>query len=148
MSLWAVFEFVRIQVIKTHFAKPRTGRVIFGRPFVKRFALCYQTIVLSVCPVCDVAVLSNGWIDHDATWYGGRPQSRRHCVWWGLSSPPPKNGHSPQFSAHVYCGQTDADAHLSYCWALVTLHWSQGRCTERCTLHSQRIIVIILLKCR
>jgi len=25
----------------------------FGRPFVKRFALCYQTVVcLSVCPVC------------------------------------------------------------------------------------------------
>ena len=26
---------------------------------------------------------------------------------------PPKNGHSPQFSAHVYSGQTVA--HLSYC---------------------------------
>jgi len=22
----------------------------------------------------------NGWMDQDATWYGGRPQSRRHCV--------------------------------------------------------------------
>ena len=30
----------------------------------------------------------------------------------GHSSPAPK-GHSPQFSAHVYCGQTVA--HLSYC---------------------------------
>jgi len=29
----------------------------------------------------------------------------------------PKEGHSPHFSAHVYCGQTVA--HLSYCWALV-----------------------------
>jgi len=29
-----------------------------GRPFVKRFALCYRPIVcLSVCPVCNVAVL-------------------------------------------------------------------------------------------
>jgi len=28
-----------------------------------------------------------------------------------------KRGHGPQFSAHVYCGQTVA--HLSYCWALV-----------------------------
>jgi len=29
------------------------GRTVFGRPFVKRFALCYQTVVcLSVCPVC------------------------------------------------------------------------------------------------
>jgi len=29
---------------------------------------------------------------------------------------PPKGAH-PQFSDHVYCGQTVA--HLSYCWALV-----------------------------
>ena len=26
---------------------------VFGRPFVKRFALCYRTVVcLSVCPIC------------------------------------------------------------------------------------------------
>jgi len=30
---------------------------------------------------------------------------------------PQKRGHSPQFSTHVYCGQTVA--HLSYCLALV-----------------------------
>ena len=24
----------------------------------------------------------NGWMDQDATWYGGRPQRRRHCVRW------------------------------------------------------------------
>jgi len=24
----------------------------------------------------------NGWIDQDATWYGGRPHVRRHCVRW------------------------------------------------------------------
>jgi len=29
----------------------------------------------------------------------------------------PQRGTTPQFSAHVYCGQTVA--HLSYCWALV-----------------------------
>ena len=45
----------------------------------------------------------NSWVDEDATWYGGRPRPRRHCVRWGPSSP--KKGH-PQFSAHVYCGQT------------------------------------------
>ena len=29
------------------------GQTVFGRPFVKRFALCYRTVVyLSVCPVC------------------------------------------------------------------------------------------------
>ena len=29
----------------------------------------------------------NGWIDQDATWYGGMPRPRPHCVRWGLSSP-------------------------------------------------------------
>jgi len=127
-------------------------RPIFGRPFVKRFALCYQTVV---CPVCSVlSVLSvtlvycgqtvgrikiqlgmqvglgpghivldgdpapptfdpyllrpNGCRDQDATWYGGRPRPRRHCVRWGPSSPLTKKGQSPylQFSAHVQCSQT------------------------------------------
>jgi len=38
---------------------------------------------------------------------GGMPQPRRHCLRWGHSSPSPKRGqsHSPQFSAHVCCGQ-------------------------------------------
>jgi len=73
----------------------------------------------------------NDRMDQMATWYGGRPRPRPHCVKWGFSSlykratappifgdqlPLPK-GHSPQFSAHVYCGQTIA--RLSYCWALV-----------------------------
>jgi len=38
----------------------------------------------------------NGWMDQDATWYGGRPRPRRHCARWGPSSP--KKGHSPHFS--------------------------------------------------
>ena len=28
----------------------------------------------------------NGWIDQDATWYGGRPWPRRHFIRWGPSS--------------------------------------------------------------
>jgi len=32
----------------------------------------------------------NGWMDQDATWYGGRSRPRRHCVRWGSSSSPPK----------------------------------------------------------
>jgi len=31
--------------------------MIFGRPFVKRFALCYQTVV---CPVCTVTKRLDG----------------------------------------------------------------------------------------
>jgi len=31
--------------------------------------------------VCNVGVLcSNGWMDQDATWYGGRPRPRPHCA--------------------------------------------------------------------
>jgi len=29
----------------------------------------------------------NGWMHQDTTWYGGRPQPRRHCDRWGPSSP-------------------------------------------------------------
>ena len=47
----------------------------------------------------------NGWMHQDATWYGGRPRPRRHCVRWGPSSP--KTGHSsPIFGPCIYCGQT------------------------------------------
>jgi len=46
----------------------------------------------------------NGWMDQDATWYDGRPRSGQHCVRCGPSSTP--NRHSPQFLAHVCCGQT------------------------------------------
>jgi len=30
----------------------------------------------------------NCWMDQDATWYGGRPWPRPHCVRWEPSSPP------------------------------------------------------------
>jgi len=30
---------------------------------------------------------SNGRMDHDATWYGGRPRPTRHCVLYGPSYP-------------------------------------------------------------
>jgi len=43
---------------------------------------------------------------HDVTWYGGRPQPRQLCVRCGPRSSPQKGREDPQFSAHVYCGQT------------------------------------------
>jgi len=67
--------------------------------------------VLSVCLCClsvtsDVGVLwSNGWIDQDETWHGGRPRPRRHCVRlepWSAQ----KGGTAPPILAYVYCGQT------------------------------------------
>jgi len=75
---------------------------VFGRPFVKRFALCYRSVVclscLSVCPVCDVRALwPNGWMDQDQTWHAGRPQPWPHCVKWEPSSPSPKGAQPPNF---------------------------------------------------
>ena len=56
---------------------------VFGRPFVKRFALCYrsQTVVLSCLSVCDISVLwPNGWMDQNKKWRGDRPLPRPHCI--------------------------------------------------------------------
>jgi len=41
-------------------------------------------------------------MDQEETWHAGRPQP--HCVRWVHSYP--QKGAYPQFSAHVYCGQT------------------------------------------
>jgi len=45
-------------------------------------------------------------MDQDATLYEGRPRPRQHCVRRGPSST--ATGHSPvpQFSEHVFSGQT------------------------------------------
>jgi len=37
----------------------------------------------------------NGWMDQDATWYGGRPLPKRHYVRWRPSSPLEKGGTVP-----------------------------------------------------
>ena len=39
----------------------------------------------------------NGWMDQDATWYGGRARPKRHCVTWEPSSPSPKGSRAPNF---------------------------------------------------
>jgi len=79
---------------------------VFGQPFVKRFALCYWSVVLSVSNVH--ALWPNGWMDHDETWRAGRPWPWPHCVRWGPSSSFPKGAQTPQFSAHISCGQMAA----------------------------------------
>jgi len=52
---------------------------------------------LSVCLfVCNVGVLwPHGWMDQDATWYGGRPRPRRCCMRWGPSFSSEKRHSSP-----------------------------------------------------
>jgi len=49
---------------------------------------------------------SNGWMDQDATWYGGRPQRRQHCIRWGGSYPEIKETQQPPTVRPMYCGQT------------------------------------------
>jgi len=39
----------------------------------------------------------NGWIDQDATWYGGRPRPPGHIVLHRDPAPPPKRGTAPNF---------------------------------------------------
>jgi len=66
---------------------------------------------LSVCPVCNVRSLwPNGWTDQDETCHAGRPRPWPHCVRWGPSYPSSKGAQpsSPQFSAHICCGQMAA----------------------------------------
>jgi len=45
----------------------------------------------------------NGYVHKDATWYGGRPRPRPHCIRCKPSFHPSQKGHSTHFSAHVYC---------------------------------------------
>jgi len=76
--------------------------LIFGRPFVEQFALCYQTTVvclsvLSVCPDCDVGVLwPNDWMDQGETRRAGR-LGPGHIVLDGDPAPPPQRGTAPNF---------------------------------------------------
>ena len=71
--------------------------------------------VLSVClSVCDVGVLwPNGWTDQDETWHAARPRPWPHCTRSGPSSPSHKGGRSPQFLAHICCGQMAAGIKMS-----------------------------------
>jgi len=92
---------------------------VFGRPFVKRFALCYRPLscpVLSVrsekggrAPQFSVHVhcgQTAGWINMALGMQVGLGPG--HIVLNGdPRTPLSKMGHSFQFSAHVYCGQTD-----------------------------------------
>ena len=69
-----------------------TDIAISGQPFVKRFALCYRTVVPSSMS-CNVGVLwPNSWTYQNETWHGGRPWPRPHCV---DRDPAPAKGAQP-----------------------------------------------------
>jgi len=92
-------------------ARAKCRPVVFGRPFVKRFAFALSHRCLSVCPVC----LSVTFVHCGQT--VGRIQMKLgmqvgfgpgHIVLDVDPAPPPPKGHSPQFSAHIGCGEMAA----------------------------------------
>jgi len=89
--------------------------VFIGRPFVKRFALCYRSVVLSVSPVCLSVCLSVTFVHCGQT--VGRIKLKLSkqvglgpgpIVLDGDPAPLPQRGTAPQFSAHISCGQMAA----------------------------------------
>ena len=55
----------------------------------------------------------NSWIDQDATWYGGRPRQRPHCVRWGPSSRGPhgkEHSSPPHFPVHFVLARSPISA--------------------------------------
>ena len=68
--------------------------MIFELPFVKRFALCYRTVVCLSC--LSVTLVYCGRADQGETWHGGRPRLWPHCVRWGPNSPA-QRGTAPNF---------------------------------------------------
>ena len=74
-------------------------RLIFGRPFVKRFALCYRSVD---CPVCLSVTLiyygqTVGWIKMKLGMEVGHGPG--HIVLDEDPAPPTQRGAAPQFSA-------------------------------------------------
>jgi len=77
---------------------------LFHHPFLGRpLQVTVQPMISDRCTVClsvcNMGVLwPNGYTDQDATWYGGRPRPRRHCVRWGPSSPMERGTSASQFA--------------------------------------------------
>ena len=74
---------------------------MFGRPFVKRFAICYRTVVLSCLSVCLSVTLVYACIvakrtDIDETCHAGKPRPIATLRWIGTQLSLPPKGHSPR----------------------------------------------------
>jgi len=113
------------------------GDAIFGRLFVKRFALCYRTAVMSVClsvclsvylSVCDVRALwPSGRMDQDETWHAGIGLGPGHTVLDGDSAHPLPKGHTPNFRpisvAAKWLDESRCHLVLRYASAQATVCW-------------------------
>ena len=91
------------------------SRLIFGRPFVKRFALCYRSVASPVCLSCLSVCLSVTLVYCGQT---VRPIKMKlglqvglgpgHIVLGGDPAPLHSRSTALQFSAHISCGQMAA----------------------------------------
>jgi len=67
----------------------------------------------------------NGWMDQGVTWYGGRPQPKRHCVRWGPAPPSQKGVRAPIFGPCLLWPN---------CWMDQGATWYGGRPQTRIVL--------------
>jgi len=69
-------------------------------------------------PLFDPCTVAKARMDQDATWYGGRPQLRRHCVIWGSRYPQRGTAPSPIFGPCLLWpnGWMDQDATWYRLW--------------------------------
>ena len=86
------------------------ARAIFGRPFVKRFALCYRAVACPVCTALSVTLVYCGQTVGRIKMKLGRQVGLGpgHIVLGGDPAPPRPKGQSPQFLVHICCGQMAA----------------------------------------
>ena len=59
MEIYAISGYLVIMVALRSRCEHYIFHVVFGRPFIERFALCYRTVVCPVCPVCLSATFVN-----------------------------------------------------------------------------------------
>ena len=79
-------------------------------------------------------------MDQDATWYGGRPRPRRHCVRWGPSSPRKGAQQPPTFTAAIIIASLIKKNHSDIFkrrikWLLLKMQsvWIYGSLRKRAT---------------
>ena len=82
-------------------ALPRDIRI----NFCPKIGCCGNT---PLTPNSGPSVWPKGWMDQSATWYGGRPRPRRHCVRWKPISATQHGGAAAPYFRPMYCGQTAA----------------------------------------
>jgi len=81
--------------------------LIFGRLFVKQFALCYQTVVVCLSVMMVYCGQTVRWIKMKLGMQVGLGPG--HTVLDGHPAPLPQRGTAPQFSVHICCGQNLAN---------------------------------------